>query len=155
MAHSHAVTDDVYRPRDPNHQASPSGSLHQPGPGEDGHGAHVGHTVPVSLLAAVLGILLFLTFLTVAAIWVDLGRAGNVWVALGIATVKAIFVAMYFMHLRWDSTFNTLIFVASLVFLTLFIGISLMDSQEYAASMEPPGFAQVGQTSDSPGPGTP
>ncbi|MCG8510585.1 MAG: cytochrome C oxidase subunit IV family protein, partial [Rhodospirillales bacterium] len=70
--------------------------------------AHHAHVVPLSLLAGVFGALLFLTLITVAATWIDLG-ALNVWVAVGIAVVKAAFVALYFMHLRWDSPFNSMV----------------------------------------------
>ena len=56
------------------------------------------------------------TVATVAATWVDLG-GWNLWIALGIATVKASLVALYFMHLRYDNPFYALIFVTALVFL--------------------------------------
>lgn len=142
MAHDHALSDDAYRPRDPNHQASPSGSLHDPH--HAGHG-HVGHVVPLWLLAGVLGILLFFTVLTVAVTYVDLGDL-NIWIALGIAAVKGSLVVLYFMHLRWDSTFNAMAFVSALIFLALFIGFSLLDSGQYLPTFEPPGGAQVSAT---------
>lgn len=147
MATTHTVPDDAYYPRDPHHQATPSGQLHAPHPGEPGaHGLHV-HVTSLPLLAGVLAILLFLTVLTVAVTYVNLGPL-NIWIALGIAVVKAWFVALYFMHLRWDSPFNALAFGAALVFLALFIGISLMDTAEYQDSYDPPGGAQVTGAAD-------
>lgn len=100
----------------------------------DAHAPHghstVGHVVPVQLLAAVLLVLLVLTWLTYAVTKVNLGFL-NIWIALGIAVLKASLVALYFMHLRWDRPFNGIVLISSLVFLSLFIGISLMDKRTY------------------------
>lgn len=84
----------------------------------------------MTTLVGVFVALMVLTFLTVAATWIELGEF-NVWLALLIAFVKAVYVALYFMHLRWDSPFNGLVLAASLAFVVLFIGITLMDSQQY------------------------
>jgi cytochrome c oxidase subunit 4 len=70
--------------------------------------------------------------------WIDLGRTINVWVALTIAVVKAAFVALFFMHLFWDSKFNFLVLVASLFFVALFIGITTLDTKEYQQNFTPP-----------------
>ena len=88
------------------------------------------HVSPLSQLVLILCILLFFTFLTVAATWVDLG-AWNLWIGMIIATIKAVLVAMYFMHLRFDSLFNTIIFFTGIVLLALFIGITLTDVASY------------------------
>ena len=50
-------------------------------------GGHV-HVVSPKILIGVFAALMILTILTVAAIKVDLG-AMNIWIALGIAVVKA------------------------------------------------------------------
>jgi len=90
----------------------------------------VGHIVPVRVLLTVCVTLLVLTFTTVAATWVDLGSF-NIWLALAIATVKASLVAMYFMHLRYDHPFHGLILIAALVFVMLFVSLTLLDTHEY------------------------
>ncbi len=72
-----------------------------------GHRA-LGHVVPVAVLLVVFGALIVLTAATVAATWIDLG-GWNLGIALGIATVKAALVALYFMHLRYDHPFHALI----------------------------------------------
>ena len=54
----------------------------------------LGHVVPLWLLAAVFGALLLLTGLTVAVAHVDLGNM-NLYLALGIATVKATLVVLF------------------------------------------------------------
>ena len=51
--------------------------------------------------------------------------------ALAVATVKATIVGLYFMHLRWDRPFIAFIFVGSMLFVVLFIGIALTDSIAY------------------------
>jgi cytochrome c oxidase subunit 4 len=111
-------------------------------PGGDGHvdehEAHV-HVVPIWLLVAVFVVLLILTGLTVGVTAFDFGRTVNVWVALGIAVVKAAFVALYFMHLRWDSPFNGLVCVVAMFFVALFIGITVLDTKEYNQNFRPPG----------------
>lgn len=99
----------------------------------------VGHVVPLRILVAVLGVLLVLTVVTVGATWVDLG-AFNIWLALGIATVKASFVVLYFMHLRYDKPFNAIIFITSLVLVALFVGIALTDTRSYNPELIP-GYA--------------
>src|SRR5690349_18980948 len=81
----------------------------------DGSEAHV-HVVPPKILLTVFAALLVLTFLTVAVTWVDFGRTANVWIALTIAAIKSALVALYFMHLRWDSKFNSVILIAALFF---------------------------------------
>ena len=76
----------------------------------------------------VLLALLALTAITVAAAGVRFGSpAVNVVVALTIATVKASLVALYFMHLRHDRPMNALIFLVGLVFLGVFLMLSLVD----------------------------
>lgn len=103
-----------------------------------GHAHGVGHVVPVWILAAVFGALMILTVLTVGATLVDLGSAGNVLIALGIAVVKAALVMLFFMHLRWDSPFNSVICITSLLFVALFIAISVIDTSQSLPTLEPP-----------------
>lgn len=101
---------------------------------DDHHG--LAHVMPVNVLLAVGGSLLFLTAVTVWVTYADLGRSGNLIVAMVIATIKAAMVCAYFMHLRWDKPFNALVFVSSVVFVGLFITIALMDKGEYEADIE-------------------
>ena len=103
----------------------------------DEHVAHT-HVTPVWLLLAVFGVLLALTIVTVAVTYVDFGRTVNVWLALAIAVIKAGVVAMYFMHLRWDSPFNGLVCVTAIMFVALFIGITVLDTKEYNQNFVPP-----------------
>jgi cytochrome c oxidase subunit 4 len=88
------------------------------------------HVMPVTTLLAVFAALIMLTILTVAATLVPTG-AFEIWISLGIATVKAGLVAAYFMHLRYDNPVNALIFVFGLFFVALFLGFTLMDTHQY------------------------
>ena len=89
------------------------------------------HIVPVPILLGVFGALIVLTVLTVAVTYVDLGM-WNLWIAMGIATVKASLVALFFMHLFYDRSFATIVFLAAIVFVGLFIGVVLLDALEYS-----------------------
>lgn len=104
----------------------------------DKHDEHHGiaHVMPANVLLAVGGALLFLTAVTVWVTYADLGRSGNLIVAMVIATIKAGLVCAYFMHLRWDKPFNTLVFVSSVLFVGLFITIALMDKSEYEPDIQ-------------------
>ncbi len=93
----------------------------------------LGHVVPVWLLAAVFGGLLVLTALTVAVAQVELGNL-NLYLALGIATAKASLVVLFFMHLFWDRPFNSMVFIGCLLFVSLFICITLTDQRASNAS---------------------
>ena len=103
------------------------------------------HVVPPKVLLAVYGALLVLTLITVEVTNFELGN-WNVWVALLVALVKAAVVALYFMHLRWDSPFNAICLIAALFFVCIFIGIAVLDSREYKVNYNPPGGGQIMNT---------
>ena len=101
----------------------------------------VGHVVPMKILVAVISSLMILTWVTVAVTWVDLGSF-NLWIAMGIALVKASLVALFFMHLRWDAPINGIILISSLLMVVLFVGIVMMDTNAYAPDLIP-GYAPL------------
>jgi cytochrome c oxidase subunit 4 len=94
------------------------------------------HVTPVRLLVGVFAALMVLTAITVGATLVDLGPRMNLVIAMLIATVKAGLVVTYFMHLRWDRPFNTLVFLGSLLFVSLFISMTLLDKSEYEKDIQ-------------------
>ena len=98
-------------------------------------GAHIGHLVPVRVLAATLTALFVLTSLTVAVSWIDLG-ALNLWIALLIAAAKATLVVLYFMHLRYEKPFNAIVLICALLFVVLFCSLTFMDSFGYQSNVE-------------------
>lgn len=99
----------------------------------------VGHVVPLPVLFAVLASLLCLTYITVAASWMNFGRF-NLWIALGIAVVKASLVVLFFMHLKYDKPFNAVILIVSMGLVMLFIALALTDTTQYRPD-QIPGYA--------------
>lgn len=88
-----------------------------------------GHHISSAKFLWGVGTSLFvLTFLTVAVTWVQIPEPWNVVVAIGIAVVKALVVVAFFMNLWWDSKFNSMLFVMSIIFFLLLIGITLLDT---------------------------
>lgn len=76
------------------------------------------HLMSFKTHLAVIGILFFLTVVTVWVAQFDFGAA-NVVIALAVATVKAVLVMAYFMHLKWDSMMNRVLLGSSFFFLGL------------------------------------
>lgn len=116
----------------------------------DGHGhgdGHplVGHVVPLGLLFATGLALIALTVVTVAVRYVDVGEF-NIWIALGVAVVKAVLVVLIFMHLRWDRTFNLLTLVGSILFVLLLIAFLMMDVHQYQPQLTPGNPKGVAET---------
>ena len=97
------------------------------------HGSS-GHVTSIRFLVIVFVVLVGLTVLTVVANDWPLGSF-DIWVALGIACVKATLVSLFFMHMYWDKGFNVFVFLSSFVFSTLFIGFTLMDTSHYQDSI--------------------
>ena len=87
-----------------------------------GHGAHHDDRNAPKVYIGVLATLLFLTFVTVGASYINFGSPiVNVIVALTIATVKASLVSLFFMHLIHDKPVNAIILVGAFAFLALFL----------------------------------
>lgn len=86
------------------------------------------HISTLPTLLSVAGVLLVLTFLTVAVTWIDIPEPFNVIVAIAIAVSKAALVALFFMNLYWDSKFNSIVLLLSILFLTIFVVITLLDT---------------------------
>tara|TARA_B100000959_G_C14766967_1_gene535840 strand:+ start:250 stop:636 length:387 start_codon:yes stop_codon:yes gene_type:complete len=107
----------------------------------DHHEDQIGHVVPVKFLALICGILLFLTAVTVWVSRYDFAEINiselNIIIAMFVATIKATLVGLYFMHLRWDRPFIGFIFVGSVLFVVLFIGLALTDTTEYQPQIIP------------------
>lgn len=86
------------------------------------------HISSAKFLWGVAIALFILTFITVAVTWIHIPGPWNVVVAIAIAVVKALIVSAFFMNLYWDSKFNVLLFVMSVAFFLLMIGITLLDT---------------------------
>jgi cytochrome c oxidase subunit IV len=97
----------------------------------DDHGHGLAHVATIKTLIATGGTLLVLTIVTVLATKVDFGANINLGIAMVIAVTKATLVILFFMHLRYDRLFHSVIFVSALAAAALFIGFTLMDTGQY------------------------
>jgi cytochrome c oxidase subunit 4 len=86
------------------------------------------HILPLKTYINVGLALLVLTAVTVAVSRVHLGPF-NMVVAMLIAGSKAMLVALYFMHLKYDNKLFLSIFIAGILFLVLFIVFTMFDTE--------------------------
>lgn len=93
---------------------------------DDDDGAVHVHIAPTRFYIGIFAALIVLTFITVKVSYYDFGAA-NIVIAMLVATMKATLVATFFMHLRHDKLFNTLAFIASFLFLGVFILLTYDD----------------------------
>jgi cytochrome c oxidase subunit 4 len=96
-----------------------------------GHDHSISHVAAARVLIATGSTLLMLTLLTVLATKVDFGANINLAVAMVIAVTKATLVILFFMHLRYDKLFHTVVFCSALLAASLFVGFTLMDTSQY------------------------
>ena len=96
---------------------------------EQDHG--LSHVATIRVLCATGGTLLLMTLITVAATRVNFGANINLAIAMAIAVFKATLVILFFMHLKYDRLFHTVIFVSAICAASLFVGFTLMDSGQY------------------------
>ena len=98
------------------------------------------HPVSTTMLLGVFVSLIALTILTVltSAYWDASGLPEDFAfpVAMIIATAKGFLVCAFFMHMWWDKKFNVLAFLSSMLFVALFIGLTLMDTKHYQEDID-------------------
>ena len=85
------------------------------------------HIVPVRVYATIFGILLIGTALTVWAAFLDFPWRLNTIVALTIATVKATFVVLYFMHVRYSARLVWVIIISALFWMAILFAFTFAD----------------------------
>ncbi len=81
--------------------------------------SHEHHILPLKVYLSVFATLILLTVITVWVAQFHFGAFNGI-VAMGIATVKATLVGMYFMHLKYDNKLYGIILISSVGFLVLF-----------------------------------
>ncbi len=84
------------------------------------------HTLSYKGLSFILFLLLVLTGITVAISRVDLGIF-RIWAALAIASLKAAFVLLFFMHIIQAGKRVTITFITTILILAMFIGFTFFD----------------------------
>jgi cytochrome c oxidase subunit 4 len=82
---------------------------------------------PLKMYFGIWAALLIFTFVTYKAAFIELGRF-NAAVALGIATLKATLVALFFMHV-WHAgeKLTKVVVISALFFLLLLLGLTMTD----------------------------
>jgi cytochrome c oxidase subunit IV len=82
---------------------------------------------PLKMYFSIWIALLVGTFITYKAAFIELGRF-NAAVALGIATIKATLVVLFFMHV-WHASekLTKIVLIAALFFLMLLLGLTMTD----------------------------
>ena len=99
-----------------------------------------GHVSPLKVYIAIFLSLMVLTAITVAVAYVNLGQLNKV-VAMGIASLKATLVVLYFMHVKYASRMTKLVVVSGLFFLGIMLTLTMADysSREW---VNPPAILQ-------------
>jgi cytochrome c oxidase subunit 4 len=92
-----------------------------------GAAQHGEHITPRRVYLMVGLALYALTVITVAVTRFDFGP-WNLVVAMGIASIKAVLVALFFMHLLHDNKLYAAMFSAALLFLGILIILTLFDT---------------------------
>ena len=85
------------------------------------------HIVPVRIYITIFLVLLVGTTLTVVAAFYDFPWQFNTIVALTIATVKATFVVLYFMHVRYSSRLIWVIIASALFWMAILFALTFGD----------------------------
>lgn len=106
------------------------------------------HVSPMSTYVKVLLALFVLTGLTYAVSFASLGPA-SLWVAMGVAFVKATLVCMFFMHLKYDERYHVFVFLSTIIFVTIFFLFTIFDLQSRGRlNDEQETFFRINQSAD-------
>lgn len=84
------------------------------------------HVIPVRTNLTVFGILLVLLVLTIGAAYMNLGILA-IPVALTIATLKAVLILLYFMHVRFRPKLIWVFSGAAIFWLGILLALSMND----------------------------
>jgi cytochrome c oxidase subunit IV len=85
------------------------------------------HIVPIRIYVTIFGVLLLGTFLTVLAALYDFPGRLNTIIALTIATTKATFVVLYFMHVRYSTRLIWVIMASALFWMAILFALTFSD----------------------------
>ena len=85
------------------------------------------HIVSVKVYITIFLVLLVGTALTVLAAFMDFRWKFNTIIALTIATVKATFVVLYFMHVRYSSRLVWVIVASALFWMAILFAFTFSD----------------------------
>jgi cytochrome c oxidase subunit IV len=94
------------------------------------------HIVSPKIYFAIFAALLLFTGITVWAAFQNFGKL-NIVIALGIATIKATLVVLYFMHARYSPKRTQLVIVCSIFWLAIMLVLTLADYRTRSHEMQP------------------
>ena len=100
------------------------------------------HVASLKNYLLIFAALMVLTAVTIMVAFLDVGFLNTV-VALGIASVKATLVVLYFMHLRYGGPLNKLFWVAGLLWLAILLSFTMSDYLTRQWMDQPRGWAQT------------
>jgi cytochrome c oxidase subunit 4 len=106
------------------------------------------HIVSPKIYFAVFAILMFGTGITVWAAFQNFHQF-NIVIALGIATIKATFVVLFFMHARYSPNRTQLVIVCSVFWLAIMLALTLTDYSTRSHEMQP-GVSRLAPPAASP-----
>ena len=106
---------------------------------DDGHGHDAGGHGGVGKYIAVFFALCGLTAISVyvGSFMPGLRQSapGIMWGAMmAVSCAKASLVILFFMHLKYDKLFHSVVFISAILAAALFVGFTLMDSGQYQSS---------------------
>jgi cytochrome c oxidase subunit IV len=104
------------------------------------------HIVSPKIYAVIFLALMVGTFLTVFAAERDFGRM-NIVIALGIATIKATLVILFFMHGKYSSRRTKLVIVSGFFWLAIMLGLTIAD---YSTRHAEPSRSQLNESAALP-----
>jgi cytochrome c oxidase subunit 4 len=87
------------------------------------------HIVSPKIYLVIFSSLMIGTALTLWAAFQNFG-AFNIVIALGIATIKATLVVLYFMHARYSPKRTHLVIICAVFWLAIMLALTLTDYQE-------------------------
>jgi cytochrome c oxidase subunit 4 len=114
MAHAHATPTTTDKP------------LRRPGAPPDPHAFREPH-VPVRTYVIIFAALMGLMLLTVIAAFIPGLGNFSVVIALGIATIKALLVILYFMHVKYASPLVKVVVISGFVWFFIALGLTFTD----------------------------
>lgn len=84
------------------------------------------HVISVRTNLIIFGVLMFLLVVTVGVAYLDLGPIGLA-IAMLIATIKAVLILLYFMHVRFSSPLTWVFSGAAFFWLAIMFALTLND----------------------------
>jgi cytochrome c oxidase subunit IV len=96
-----------------------------------GHGdSHEGgHVVPVKTFTIIFGLLVVLTAVTIYAAGIDFGDSTiNLVISMIIASIKALLVILFFMHLKYENPVTWLYAIFPIILLFVLMGGVFIDN---------------------------